>query len=181
MWEKRENVNVFFIFFHATARGAKNTRYVFSRCQLSTRYKKSAHATIDLRSQHKLKPRPTRLVLSKANEYIDDGLADLGYPRLRELAGGALRSSPKPEKLPIFAIREGSRKFVFCLLHTSGLIFFHQTPGQLPQHITVQCVNTVTLGWVGAADERAPFRLYDAVVCFVDRCLSRTRNLPSSK
>ena len=33
---------------------------------------------------------------------------------------------------------------------------------------------------VGAPNERAPFRFHGAVVGFVDRCLSRTRNLAAS-
>ena len=41
-------------------------------------------------------------------------------------------------------------------------------------------VSTVTIGWVGAPNERAPFRFHGAVVVFVDRCMSRTRNLASS-
>ena len=41
-------------------------------------------------------------------------------------------------------------------------------------------MNTVTRGWVGAPNERAPFRFHGAVVGFVDRCLSRTRNLAAS-
>ena len=34
-------------------------------------------------------------------------------------------------------------------------------------------VNTVTRWWVGAPNERAPFRFHGAVVGFVDRCQSR--------
>ena len=41
-------------------------------------------------------------------------------------------------------------------------------------------MKTVTRGWVGATNERAPFRFHGAVVGFVDRCLSRTRNLTAS-
>ena len=44
-------------------------------------------------------------------------------------------------------------------------------------YMTGRVVNTVTRGWVGAPHERGPFRFHDAVVGFVDRCLSRTRNL----
>ena len=39
----------------------------------------------------------------------------------------------------------------------------------------------MTGGWVGAPNERAQFRFHGAVVGFVDRCLSRTRNLAASK
>ena len=41
-------------------------------------------------------------------------------------------------------------------------------------------MHTVTRGWVGAPDERAPIRIHDAVVGFVYRCLSRSRNLAAS-
>ena len=40
--------------------------------------------------------------------------------------------------------------------------------------------NTVTRGWVGAPNGRAPFRFHGAVVVFFARCLSRTRNLAAS-
>ena len=70
--------------------------------------------------------------------------------------------------------------FVFCFVHTSGQFFFYHTPGQLPPHDTGHGVKTVTLGWVGAPNERTLFRIHDAVVGFVDRCLSRTRNLAAS-
>ena len=56
----------------------------------------------------------------------------------------------------------------------------HQTPGRRPPPITGRFVNNVTRGWVGAPNERTPFRFHGAVVGFVDRCLSRTRNLAAS-
>ena len=56
----------------------------------------------------------------------------------------------------------------------------YQTPGRHPPPITGRFVNTVTRGWVGAPNERAPFRLHGAVVGFVDRCLSKTLNLAAS-
>ena len=40
--------------------------------------------------------------------------------------------------------------------------------------------STMTRGWVGAPNGRAPFRFHGAVVDFVARCLSRTRNLAAS-
>ena len=55
-------------------------------------------------------------------------------------------------------------------------MFLYQTPGRPPPHISGR-VNTVTRGRVGAPNERAPFTFHDAIVGFVDRCLSRTRNL----
>ena len=59
-------------------------------------------------------------------------------------------------------------------------MLFYQTPGRRPLRIIGRRLNTVTLGWVGAPNERTPFRLDDAVVGFVDRCLPRTRNLADS-
>ena len=54
-------------------------------------------------------------------------------------------------------------------------MFFSQTPGRRPPRITGRRVNTVSLGWVGARNERAPFRVHDAVICLVDQCLARYR------
>ena len=56
----------------------------------------------------------------------------------------------------------------------------HQTPGRRPAPITGRFVRTVTRGWVGAPNKRTSFRFHGAVVGFVDRCLSRTRNLAAS-
>ena len=79
-----------------------------------------------------------------------------------------------------FAIGEGSRIFVACFLHSSAQMCLYQTPGRRPPPITGRFVNTVTEGWVGAPNGRAPFRFHGAVVGFVARCLSRTRNLAAS-
>ena len=51
-------------------------------------------------------------------------------------------------------------------------MFLYQTLGRRPPHITGRVVNTVTRRWVGAPNERAPFRFHGAIVGFVDRCLS---------
>ena len=70
----------------------------------------------------------------------------------------------------------------FCLLlraHQRPIVFYH-TPGQLPAHDTDRGVETVTLGWAQAPNERILFRTHDSVVGFVDRCLPRTRNLAAS-
>ena len=98
----------------------------------------------------------------------------------REVAHGVLRSSPIPDKGLFFAIGEGTRIFVVCFLRTRGQKLLYQTPGRRPPRNTDRVENTVTLGWVGAPNERAPFRIHDAVVGFLDRCLSRTRNLADS-
>ena len=52
---------------------------------------------------------------------------------------------------------------------------FSQTPGRRPPRITGLRVNTVTLEWVGASNERAPFKCHDAVAVFADGCLTKTR------
>ena len=56
----------------------------------------------------------------------------------------------------------------------------YQKPGRRPPPITRRFVNTVTREWVGAHNGRAPLRFHGAVVVFVARCLSRTRNLAAS-
>ena len=77
---------------------------------------------------------------------------------------------------------ERDRNFlVVRFLHTSGHMFFYQTPARRPPRVTHRAVNTVTRGWVGALSVLAPFRLHDTtVVGFVDGCLSRTRDLTAS-
>ena len=103
------------------------------------------------------------------------------WSRGREFARGVLRSSvPNLKNGLFFAIGDGSRIFVGCFLHSRAQMYLYQTPGQNPPRITARFVNTVTRGWVGAPNERAPFRFHGAVVSFVDRCLSRNRNLPAS-
>ena len=88
-----------------------------------------------------------------------------------------MKKATKHEKGLFSAIGEGSRNFVACFLHSSAQMCLYQTPGRRPPRITGRFVNTVARGWVGAPNERAPFRFHGAVVGFVDRCLSRTRNL----
>ena len=43
---------------------------------------------------------------------------------------------------------------------------FSQTPGRRPAHITGYSVNSVTLGRIGAPNERAPFRFRDAIAVY---------------
>ena len=114
---------------------------------------------------------------------VDDGLEDIRW--IRGLGGEKLPAAsytllPNLKKCLFFAIREGSRIFVACFLHSSAQMCLYQTPGRRPPPITGRFVNTVTRGWVGAPNERAPFRFHGAFVGFVDRCLSRTRNLAAS-
>ena len=113
---------------------------------------------------------------------VDDGLQDIRW--IRGLGGEKLPTAsyvllPNLKKGLFFAIGEGSRNFVACFLH-SARMWLCQAPGRRPPRVTGRFVNTVTRGWVGVPNERAPFRFHGAVVGFVDRCLSRTRNLAAS-
>ena len=110
----------------------------------------------------------------------DDGLGGIRW--IRGLGGEKLPAAsyallPNLKKGLFFAIGEGPRIFVACFLHSSAHMCLYQTPGRRPPPITGRFVNTVTRGWVGAPNERAPFRFHGAVVGFVHPCLSRTRNL----
>ena len=110
-----------------------------------------------------------------------DELEDIRW--IRGLGGERLPTalfSQTQEKVYFFAIGEGSRFFAVRFLLTRRQMFLYQTPGRCPPRITGRVVNTVTRGWLGAPNDRAPFRIHDAVVGFVDRCLSRTRNLAAS-
>ena len=112
---------------------------------------------------------------------VDDGLEDIRWirGRGREVARGVLRSSPKPEKRSIFCHRRRIENL--CrLFSTQQRPNVYQTPGRRPPPIIGRFVNTVTRGWVGAPNGRAPFRFHGAVVGFVHRWLSRTRNLAAS-
>ena len=114
---------------------------------------------------------------------VDDGLEDIRG--IRGLGGEKLPAAsnallPNLKKSLFFAIGEGSRIFVACFLHSSAQMCLYQTPGRHPPPITGRFVNIVTRGWIGAPNERAPFRFHGAVVDFVDRRLSRTRNLAAS-
>ena len=55
-----------------------------------------------------------------------------------------------------FAIGGGSRFLLSSVFYTPAAKGFFQTPGRRPPHITGLCVNSVTIGWVGAPSERAP-------------------------
>ena len=104
------------------------------------------------------------------------------WSRGREVTRDVLRSSPKPEKRPIFCHRRGIENFccLFSTRYTAAPKCVYQTPGRRPPPIPGRFVNTVTTGWVGAPNERAPFRFHGAVVGFVDRCLPRTRHPAAS-
>ena len=114
---------------------------------------------------------------------VDDGLEDIRW--IRGLRGEMLPAAsyallPNLKKGVFFAIGEGSIIFFVCFLHTRGQMLSYQTPGLRPPHITGRVVKIVARGWVEAPNERAPFRIHDAVDGSVDRYLSRTRNLAAS-
>ena len=114
----------------------------------------------------------------------DDGIEDIRLIRGLEgekFARGVLRSSPKPEKNIYFLPSERDRDFLSPVFDTAApkRVFIRRLAGT--RHVSPAFfVNTVTRGWVGAPNERAPFRFHGAVVDFVDRCLSRTRDLVAS-
>ena len=89
-------------------------------------------------------------------------------------------ASPAPATcfLPCETNRK-KRLSVFC--RPAANFFFNiRLASALPPHVTSNCVKTATLGWVGAPNERTTFGIHDAVVGFVDRCLSRIRALAAS-
>ena len=102
------------------------------------------------------------------------------WSRGREVARGVQRSSPKPEKRPIFCHWRGIENFCRLLPTQQRRNVFVSDAGRRPPRITGRLVNTVTRGWVGAPTERVLFRFHGTVVRFVDRCLSRARNLAAS-
>ena len=174
-WQKRAKYVVF------CSRGCtRRNLYVYvENCQHADKNS----STMDLRSPHRINPRPIRFVSGKANKcrwrlrmYQVDP-----WSRRREIARGVLRSPPKPEK-KVYFLPSGRDWFFFvvCFLLTREQIYLYQMPGRRPPRVTGRVVNAVTWRWVGAPYERTSFRICDAVVTFFDRCLSRTRNLAAS-
>ena len=77
---------------------------------------------------------------------------------------------------------ERDREFLSPVFYTAALKCVLSDAWLAPAAYHRSFVNTVTRGWVGAPNERAPFRFHGAVVGFVGRSLSRTRNFaPSNK
>ena len=102
---------------------------------------------------------------------VDDGLEDIRW--IRGIGGKRL-----PAASYAYALRPNLKKsyfcdprriefFVVCFLLTSGQTLLYQTPGRCPPRIIGHVVNTAR-GWVGAPNERVPFRFHDAVVVFVN-------------
>ena len=116
---------------------------------------------------------------------VDDGLENIRWIcglRGEKLPAASYALLPNLKKAYFLPSERdpGFFLFVACFLHSSAQMCLYQTPGRRPPPITGRFVNTVTRGWVGAPDERAPFRFHDAALGFVDRCLPRTRNLTAS-
>ena len=93
---------------------------------------------------------------------------------------GVLRSSPKPKKRLIFCHRRRIGKFcrLFSTQQRPNVFVSDAWPAPTTYHRSFCEHCTVTRRWVGAPNERAPSRFHAAVVGFVDRCPSRTRNSP---
>ena len=108
---------------------------------------------------------------------VDDDLEDIRW--IRGLGDETLPTAsyallPNLKKGLLFAIGEWSRFLVVCFLLTSDQVFGYHTPRRRPPRITGRVVNTATRGWVGATNERAPFRFHDAVVGLsIDVCQGR--------
>ena len=153
-----------------------------SRWKLSTRWSKKAHAPLGFRSRHRINPRLTGFVSGKAGEcrwqprrYQVDP-----WCKGREVARGVLRSSPKPGKMSIFCHRRGIENFcrLFSTQQRPNVFVSDARPAHTTYHRSF-CEHC-DQRWVGAPNEHAPFRFHGTVVGFVDRCLSRTRNLAAS-
>ena len=146
---------------------------VLSRWKFSTRWSTTAHATIGLRSRDRINPRPTRFVSGKAGEcrwrprrYQVDP-----WSRGENLPAASYALLPNLKKGLFLAIGEGSSFFVACFVHSSAQMCLFQTPGQRPPSITGHFVKTVTRGWVGAPNERAPCRfMAQSLVLSIDVC-----------
>ena len=112
---------------------------------------------------------------------VDDDIKDIRWirSRRREVARGVPRSFPKPEKGLFFDIGEGLR-FWSSIFYTPVNTYFSIRRLAGARHVSPAVLLTLTRGWVGDPNERAPFRFHDAVVGFVDRCMSRTRNVAAS-
>ena len=139
---------------------------------------------MDARSRHRLSLRPTLLVTGKANEYRRRPRRYQVDPlsRVRELAGSVLRYPPKPENKPVLCHSRRIEKLchLFCSHQRPIMFSSYAWPAPATYHRPL-CEHGDRRVGVGAPNERTPFIIHDAVVGFVDRCLSRTRNLAASK
>ena len=108
------------------------SRMICSRCctrrnlrftlKLLTRSSKTAHATIALRSRHRINPRLTRFVWARPVN-VDDGLEDIRW--IRGLGGEKLPAAsyallPNLKERPIFCHRRGIEKFCSPVFYTAA-------------------------------------------------------------
>ena len=158
------NMNMFFCIYEEGSR--------LRICRLFSTHQ----PTIYLRSRYRINPRSTRFVSGNTSGWPPRKKHADSWCRGREVARGFLRTLLNRAKISILCHQRGIEIFAVCFLYTSGqTFFFSQTPDRRPPHITGRHGNIVSLGWVGPLNKRAPFRVYDAVLGFIDQCLTRTR------
>ena len=97
----------------------------------------------------------------------------LGRERLLVLSCG-LPSHPLQTR--VFVRWKTIESSSFSFIHTSCQMCFEQKPDRRPPEITGRRVSAVHQGGVGAPKKLATFRVYNAVVAFVERSVWRTRN-----
>ena len=117
---------------------------------------------------------------------VDDGLEDIVCTH-DLLIGGESFCRRRPTvfyphlKKYYFLPLDTDREILSSVLCRPAVNSFSLYAWPAPATITGHCVNTWPyVAWVGAPNERTPFRFHDAVVGFVDRCLSKTDNLAAS-
>ena len=144
--------------------------YVFVVCFLHTNRRYTFD--LDIESTH---VQPASCRATPVDDHLEKSMRIHGVGG-REVARGFLRTLLNRAKISILCHQRGIEIFAVCFLYTSGqTFFFSQTPDRRPPHITGRHGNIVSLGWVGPLNKRAPFRVYDAVLGFIDQCLTRTR------
>ena len=119
---------------------------------------------------------------------VDDDLEDVRPIRVlgaEKLPTASYALLPNLKKRSIYCHRRGTEISSSPVIYTAApkRVCIRRLAGARhvsPPHATGHFVNTVTRGSVGAPNERSPFRFHGAVVGFVDRCLSKTRNLAGS-
>lgn len=114
---------------------------------------------------------------------IDNGVCDttrIRGPGVERLPAASDASYPNLANGCLFAIIEDSSFFCGLFISKSDPIYYLSGAWPAPGAYHRHSGNSMTLGWIGAPIDHAPFRFRDAVVVFFDRSLSRTRNLAAS-
>ena len=106
LWGKRGILSFFLIYL---SRACTRRTFWFHVDTCRHPDKKLAHATIDLRSRHRINTRPTRFVSGKVSErrWRLRRYRDGPWSRGRGVARDVLRHSPKPDKKSTFCYRKG--------------------------------------------------------------------------